>query len=68
MIEQMQRCFDAWREAHADGEPTLRQELAYRDGFADALKALHACSTMVLIGDQRQPAGLTSEADWFELA
>lgn len=58
MTEQMQRCFDAWRAAQVDGEPTLRQELAYRDGFADALKVLHA----------RSAALLTSEADRFEHA
>lgn len=58
MTEQMQRCFDAWREAQIDGEPTLRQELAYRDGFADALKALHAGSAVLL----------TSEADRLEHA
>lgn len=51
MTESMQQCFDNWRAAQPDGGPTLRQELAYQDGFADALKLMHARSTVVLVND-----------------
>lgn len=66
MTKSMQQCFDNWRAAQPDGGPTLRQELAYQDGFADAMKLMHACSMVVLVGDDHQVASETVEADLVE--
>ena len=63
MTEQMQRCFENWRAQQPEGLHTLRQELAYKDGFADALKVLHAFSTVVLAGDVHQANREMTEAD-----
>ena len=62
MTEQMQRCFDNWRAQQPEGLHTLRQELAYKDGFADALRVLHAFSTVELAGDVHQSVTGKTEA------
>ena len=63
MPEQLQRCFDNWRAQQPEGLHTLRQELAYKDGFADALKETHAFSSVVLAGDVHQANREMTEAD-----
>jgi len=62
MTEQLQQCLEKWRAAQAEGEPTLRQEIAYRDGFGDALKLMRSFSTMVPAGDVREPATTETKA------
>lgn len=62
MTEHMQRCFDDWRAAQQEGAITLRQELAYKDGFADAVKMMQACWTSVCAGDVDQGASQAAEA------
>ena len=66
MTEQMQRCFENWRAQQPEDLHTLRQELAYKDGFADALKLMHTFSSVVLAGDVRQTAHKTVAADQAE--
>ena len=66
MTELMQRYFDNWLAAQSDGGPTLRQELAYQDGFADALKLRHSCLAVVLVDDVHQAASEWVEADLVE--
>lgn len=56
MIDPRERCFEIWREAQLPSEPTLRQELAYRDGFADALRLLREHPSAVRAGDVHQCA------------
>ena len=67
-MEKMQQSFDNWRAAQPDGGPTLRQELAYKDGFADALKLMHRLSMVVLVGDVDQRASQPSESQQAEHA
>ncbi len=57
--DAMQRCLEDWREAQMPSEPGLRQELAYRDGFADALQWLRDSSDAAQVGDgcQQPPPG-----------
>ncbi|MBK9573482.1 MAG: hypothetical protein IPO43_12470 [Rhodoferax sp.] len=49
--DALQRCFENWRDAQPPGEPGLRQELAYRDGFADALQWLRTSSDAAQASD-----------------
>ncbi len=63
MTEQMQRCFENWRAQQPEDLHTLRQELAYKDGFADALKVMHAFSTVMLTGDVRHAVADKTEAE-----
>jgi hypothetical protein len=58
MDERFQQCFDQWRQVQPEGEPTLRQENAYRDGFQDALRVLgHGACAPVEAGTE-VPAGI----------
>lgn len=66
MTEQMQQIFEDWRAVQPDGGPSLRQELAYKDGFADALKVMQARSTEALVGDLYLTASEWVEADLVE--
>ena len=59
--EALQRCLEDWREAQLPAEPGLRQELAYRDGFADALQWLRASSELDQGGDSCQHAPLDGQ-------
>lgn len=56
--DAMQRCLDDWREAQLPSQPGLRQELAYRDGFADALHWLRASSEAAQDGSQGAALGM----------
>lgn len=47
MTEPFQQCFEQWRAAQPEGEPTLRQEIAYKAGFEDALKLMHPFLNLV---------------------
>lgn len=62
----MQRSFNNWRAEQPDGGPTLRQELAYRDGFADALKLMCACAALAVVGDLHQAARDMAQGDQAE--
>lgn len=66
MTEQMQQSFEDWRAAQTDGRPSLRQELAYKDGFADALKVMRADLATGRTAEVREAAAAMSEADQAE--
>lgn len=68
MTEHMQQSFDDWRAAQGDRAPSLRQELAYKDGFADALKLMHAGSPMARTGAIHKATNAMTEADQAEHA
>jgi len=62
MKEQLGQCFENWRAAQPEGEPTLRQEIAYRAGFEDAMALMQSASTVMLAGDVHQSIADTAGA------
>lgn len=68
MTEHMQQSFDDWRAAQPDRAPSLRQELAYKDGFADAVMLMHAGWPMACTGAVRKAANAITEANQAEHA
>jgi hypothetical protein len=57
-LDAMRQSYENWREAQLPGVPSLRQELAYRDGFADALRWLREHATATPNEDGRERASL----------